>query len=550
VAEPFQHFVDDYLAYLYEAHPTSATLDGHHVHDDLLEDLSRTAIESHSGALAGFARRLDAIPSAPLAPVDQIEHRIVKANIASRQFDAERVRTWERDPHFYGQTLAASLASQAIFSFAPETDRARRLLSKLRQVPRLVQAARDNVKDPPAIFVKTGIDTVRGVVTFINSDVPRAFSGVDDMHLLADLADASTEAVNALQAYAHDLETEVRPKAKASFRLGRDKFEKKLELDEGLPYSAERLLAVAERELGRVQEEFRTVAAKLGSADALVTWQKAKDAHPAPGTLISTVREQIGELKTFLERSGVVSVPNGVDLHVAPSPEFLRWTTASIWMPGPFETRQSRSTYYLTDVLRSWPAERQIEHLRDLNLPTLWSISMHEVFPGHFLHFQHLRGVDSKVRRSTMLAPTSYVEGWAHYAEQMMIEAGFGRADATIQLGQLAESLVRLARVVVGVKLHADDWSVEQGVRFFQNEAFLEESHARREAERGTFDPGYVVYAAGKLMLLKLRHDWQEQQPGKSSLRAFHDAFLGHGSAPFWALRALMLNGHADELLE
>jgi uncharacterized protein (DUF885 family) len=121
VAEPFPHFVDDYLAYLYEAHPTSATLDGHHVHDDLLDDLSRTAIDSHAGALAGFARRLDAIPADTLTPVEQVERRIVKANIDARQFDMERIRSWERDPHHYGTTLAASLASQAIFTFASET---------------------------------------------------------------------------------------------------------------------------------------------------------------------------------------------------------------------------------------------------------------------------------------------------------------------------------------------------------------------------------------------------------------------------------------------
>ncbi len=550
VAEPFQHFVDDYLAYLYEAHPTSATFDGNHVHDDLLDDLSRTSIDTHSGALAGFARRLDAIPAAPLGAVDQVEHKIVRANIESRQFDTDRVRSWERDPHFYGQILATSLASQAIFTFAPETDRARRLLSKLRQVPRLVQAARDNIKDPPAIFVKTGIDTFNGVVTFIDTDLPRAFSGLDDMHLLADLADASTEATTALQAYAHYLETEVRPKTKASFRLGQEKFERKMLVDEGLPHSCERLLTIAERELGRVQEEFRTVAGKLGFKDPQEAWQKAKSAHPAPGTLITTVREQVNELRTFLERSGVVAVPNGDQVQVAASPEFLRWSTSSMWMPGPFETRQTRSTYYLTDAPRSWPEARQLEHLRDLNLPTLWSISMHEVFPGHFLHFQHLRTVESKVRRSTLLAPTSYLEGWAHYAEQMMVEAGFGRGDGNIHLGQLAESLVRLARLVVGIKLHADDWSVEQGVRFFQNEAYVEESHARREAERGTFDPSYVVYAAGKLMLLKLRQDWQDQQGGKPSLRAFHDAFLSQGSAPFWALRALMLGQHADDVLE
>ncbi len=176
-------------------------------------------------------------------------------------------------------------------------------------------------------------------------------------------------------------------------------------------------------------------------------------------------------------------------MQVAPTPGFLRWSSASMWTPGPFEPRASRATYYLTDAIRRWPDERKREHLRDFNIPTLWSISMHEVFPGHYLHYQHLREVESKVRRSTLFAPTSYVEGWAHYCEQMMIEAGFGRRDHALKLGQLAEALVRLARFIVGIRLHADDWSVEQGVRFFRNEAYLEEANARREAERGTFDP-------------------------------------------------------------
>ena len=149
-----------------------------------------------------------------------------------------------------------------------------------------------------------------------------------------------------------------------------------------------------------------------------------------------------------------------------------------------------------------------------------------------------------------MFAPASYMEGWAHYCEQMMLEAGFGRGDHSLKLGQLAEALVRLARFVVGIRLHTEDWSVEQGMRFFRDEAFLEEASARREAERGTFDPTYLVYSAGKMMLLKLRHDWYEEQGGKPSLRAFHDAFLAQGSAPFWALRQLMLDSHHDTVLE
>jgi uncharacterized protein (DUF885 family) len=549
-AEPLSHFVDDYLAYLYEVCPTHATLDGVHLHDDLLEDYRRGAIDTHLGALAGFARRLEAIPVTLLSPTEQVDHAVVLANIRARMFELEDVRTWERSPHFYGETLASSLASQAIFTYAPEEERARRVLSRLRQVPRLLQAARDNVKDPPAMFVKVGLDTWRGVQSFINTDLPRAFSSVDDLHLLADLADASTEAVHAAGDYIDYLENDLRPRAKGTFRLGVDRFEQKLRLDEGVSLPVSRLLDIAMRELHATQEEFRSVAGRLNGGDPIAAWQKTKNAHPAPGTLISTARAQVEELRAFLTRNPVVGIPDEGEVAVAATPEFFRWSFASMWTPGPFETRASRAMYYLTDADSSWPEPRQLEHLRDFNTPTLWTISMHEVYPGHFLHYQHLRKVMSKVRRSTLLAPASYVEGWAHYCEQMMLEAGFGRGDHALKLGQLGEALVRLARFVVGIRLHTDDWSVEQGVRFFREEAFLEEPSARREAERGTFDPTYLVYSAGKLMLLKLRHDWQEEQRGKTSLRAFHDAFLAQGSAPFPALRRLMLEHDSGLVLE
>ena len=208
---------------------------------------------------------------------------------------------------------------------------------------------------------------------------------------------------------------------------------------------------------------------------------------------------------------------------------------------GPFESKPTRAYYYLTDVDPSWPPERQDEHLRDYNYPTLWSISIHEVYPGHFLHYQHLRRVESKARKSILFAPASFVEGWAHYCEQMMIEAGFGRQDHGVKLGQLAEALIRLVRFIVGIKLHTEDMSVEQGVRLFREEAFMEEASARREAERGTFDPTYLVYSVGKLMLLKLRQDYKQQQGKAFSLRTFHDTLLGNGTAPFWLHRQLML---------
>lgn len=548
--EPLCHFIDDYLSFLHENSPTGATLDGIHQFDDHLEDLGRGAIEAQAQQLSAFARRLSSMNNESLTAVERIERPWVATHVQSRLHELEHVRTWERNPQHYADILAASLATQVLFDYAPADERARRVLSKLRQVPRLMQAARDNVKEPPGIFVKSSLDAMKGTLRFVEVDLPKAFMDVDDLGLLGDLADAQTEAIDALKSYIAHLDTELAPKARASFRLGAEKFARKIRLDDGVDVTVEKLLDIGLREMNRLQEEFRKAAGRVEPGDAVDVWKRVKERQFAPGGIVETATQQVLELAEFLRRRDLVTVPTGERVIVAPTPEFCRWTFASMWTPGPFETRPSKAYYYVTDADPAWAPERQQDHLRDLNEPRLWSVSIHEAYPGHFLHFQHLRHVESKARRSLMLASVATVEGWAHYAEQMMIEAGFGKSDPAIRLGQLAESLVRLARLVVAIRLHAEDMSVEQGVRFFRDEAFLEEGSARREAERGTFDPGYGAYAAGKLMLLKLRADYKAEQGEKFSLKTFHDTFMHNGVATIGVHRQLMLADARGAVIE
>ncbi len=540
-SEPLNHFLDDCLSTLHELNPTAATFDGVHTYDDHLEDLSKPGIEAHVQTLASLSRRLAAIDEESLTAAEKIERPWVASHLKGRLHDLEQVRAWERNPQVYGELFGASLAAQALFDYAPAEQRARRVLSKLRQAPRFLQAARDNVKDAPGIFVKTSLETLRGVLRFVESDLPRAFADVDDLGLLGDLADAQVEAIDALKAYLTYVETDLGPRARASFRLGADRLAAKLALEDGIDLPLDRLLDIGLRELGTAQEEFRKATARVEPGDPVEVWRRIKERSAATAGVVATARTQLEELATFLRRRDLVTLPAGEPIVVAPTPEFYRWTFASMWTPGPFETRASRAYYYLTDADPSWPPERRQDHLRDVNVPLLWSISMHEVYPGHCLHFQHLRTIESKVRKSLVMASPATVEGWAHYCEQMMIEAGFGKDDPTIRVGQIAESLIRICRLIVAIRLHAEDMSVEQGVRFFRDEAFLEEGSARREAERGTFDPSYIVYTAGKLMLLKLREDYKAEQGNSYSLKAFHDRFLRNGLPPLPVHRRLML---------
>src|SRR5438128_2094881 len=307
-AEPLPHFVDEYLAWLHETNPTNATFDGVHLHDDLLEDLSRVAIDSQIRTLGGFARRLAAIDPARLTDVERLERPALEASIRARLFELESIKTWERSPQYYGDLIATSLAGQALFDYAPLPERARRVLSKLHQVSRLIQAARDNIKDPPGIFIKVGLESLRGTERFIEDDLPRALSNLDDLHLLSDLADASTEASQAIGHYVQYLESDLAPLARGSLRLGRDRFEQKLRLDEGIALDAPRLLTIAMRELRAAQDEFKRVASRLDGVDPYDAWARAKHAHPRAGEVVAVAQQQLDELATFITRNDLVSL--------------------------------------------------------------------------------------------------------------------------------------------------------------------------------------------------------------------------------------------------
>ena len=550
-SEPLSHFIDEYLEFLYENAPTAASGDGMHAHDDRLEDLSRAAVDAQGRELGGFARRLDRITTRSLTAEEQLERRMLADHIRGRLFELEEVRPWERDPRYYADLLSTSLAGQTLFEHAPVEERARRVVSKLRQAPRFLEAAAANVEDPPGIFIKTGAEMFDGVVTFIERDLPRAFRRLEDLHLLGDLADAATEATEAIGRYTGYLRGTQAPRSRATFRLGQERFNGRLRHREGIGLGAAELLAIAERELVRQQSRFCEVAARIDPrAEPADVWSRIKARHPEPGTLVQTVHDQLTDLVSFIERNALVSVPDDRSIVVASTPGFLRWTQAGVWPPGPFEPKTLSSYYYVTDVDPSWPVERREEHLRDLNFATLWSVSAHEAYPGHYLHFLHQRRIRSALRKSQLFAPVSFVEGWAHYAEHMVMDAGLARGDDAIELGQIIETLLRLARLVVGIRLHADDLSVEQGVRFFREEAYLEEGSARREAERGTFDPDYGLYSVGRLMLVKLRDDLEAREGSAFSPKSFHDRLLGQGSVPLWLHRTLLLGDTGDDLLD
>ena len=325
-SEPLPHFVDDLLGYLHETHPTHATLDGVHTHDDLLEDVSRQAIDTEAHALAGYLRRLDEINHDALTAARAPRAPHADGAICRRACSSSRpCARGRRIPQFYSDLLASSLAGQALFSHAPAPERARRVLSKLRQTPRLIQAARDNIKDPPGIFVKVGIETMRGALKFIDDELPRAFADVDDLHLLGDLADAQTEAVaGGRRRTSSTSRTKSRRRRAPRSGSGATSSSRSSGSKRGSSMPVDRLLAIATRELKATQEAFKTLAGRMNGGDPLEALGADEGgASRRPASSSHGGREQLDELATFLERQSIITLPPGEADHRRADARFL-----------------------------------------------------------------------------------------------------------------------------------------------------------------------------------------------------------------------------------
>jgi uncharacterized protein (DUF885 family) len=268
--------------------------------------------------------------------------------------------------------------------------------------------------------------------------------------------------------------------------------------------------------------------------------KKLSKDHPTREKLIPETAALLSSLRDFCESHHVVGMPSEILPIVAETPPFARaYSFASMDTPGPFETKATEAYFYETLPEPGWPADRTEEHLEAYWRGDIANTAIHEAYPGHYTQYLFLPRAPTKLRK--ILAANSFVEGWAHYTEEMLLEQGYGNNDPALWLSQEQWALVRAARYLVGIKLHTRGMSYADAVAFFEKEAYLPKANAEREAKRGTADPTYLVYTLGKLQIEKLRKDYAAKLGSKFDLKAFHDALLSQGAPPIVIVREVML---------
>jgi len=541
-----EEFTAGYLAW----RPATGTSLGLHKYDGRVGDFSLASIDREIERLRRFETKFGTLPSEHLSAVNGYDLRILQSTIRSELSRLADMDVHRKNPMTYADVIDVNIYIKR--NFAPLADRVRSIIAIEKQAPTIFANARANLAESLAKpYIETAIEVATGAASFLKKDLTVALKDFNDATLKADFEKANAQAIRELESYVEFLKKEKLPQAHGNYAIGREKYTRMLRA-EFIELTPEELLQIGLRELKREQEIFAATAPKIDAARKPVEVAKLiQRDHPTAQKLIPDTARNLEAIRRFCVDRKIVTIPSTVRAKVDETPQYLRATSfASMDTPGPFEKKATEAYYYVTPVEPEWPEAQKEEWLSAFNYYTTDVVSIHEAYPGHYTQFLCLNASPA-TRLEKIFTSYAFVEGWAHYTEQMLLDEGFGAASAQsaeasvraakYRLAQSIEALLRLCRMCVSIKTHCEGMPLEEATKFFEDNCYYERKPAYQEALRGTFDPGYLYYTVGKLQILKLREDWRKQEGRKFALQRFHDELLRHGAPPMRLLREVML---------
>ncbi|HZP47152.1 MAG TPA: DUF885 domain-containing protein [Vicinamibacterales bacterium] len=531
----------------YQRHPSQATDLGLHQYDSQLEDASEGAVHAEVQALQQFKTRLAAIDGQRLSLEASLDREVLRASLDAGILALDRIRQWEKDPDSYSGAITNAAYVIMKRAYAPAADRLKALVAREQKMPRVLDEARKNLHAPPPIYTQIAIEQIDGDIHFFTTDLPAAFSEVTDRTLLDRFHTSNAAVVAALTDYKTYLQQALLPKSTGSFAFGADTYRAALAATEMIDLPPADLLAFAEADRQKNEDAFQATAKTIDRnkpADAVLASLQAD--HPPADTLLQATQDTLDSIRRFIVEHDIVTIPPSAPARVQETPPFMRATTsASMDTPGPFEQARLTAFFNMTLPDPRWSAAERADFMRQWYYPAIANVSVHEVYPGHYVQFLYAKQFPSDVRK--VFAANTNVEGWAHYCEQMMLDEGFHSGDPKYRLAQLQDALLRDVRFIAGIKMHTQGMTVDEATTLFETAGHQPHPVAVSEAKRGTADALYGYYTMGKLMILKLRGDYMAQHPG-ATLQQFHDAFIKIGPLPLPLVRRAMAVGPAGAL--
>ncbi|MBS0580052.1 MAG: DUF885 domain-containing protein [Proteobacteria bacterium] len=548
IADPWPafaaRFIEDYL----EANPFFAVQAGRHEFDGQMPDLSAAGIAREVARVKAVRYQAESIPDERLTAAERFERDYVLSIIGTELFWLDRARAPFTNPAWYIDQLDPDVYLNR--AYAPPATRMRAFIAYARAIPAIAADVRANLRTPlPQSFLERGISGFGGYANFFRNEVGAVFADVPDARAQAELAQADEAAARAMDGLRSWLQGE-RGRATQNFAMGEPLFLAMLRSTEDVEIPVAQLLAAGRADLERNTQALQAACARYLPRGTLAACVARMSAHKPQGGAVAGARAQLAQLRQFVIDHHVADVPSDEVCQVAEAPPYNRANGAYINTPGPYD-RGVAYTFYIAPPDPSWSARERAAYIP--GSASLLYTSVHEVWPGHFLQFLHSNRNPSRI--AALWVGYAYAEGWAHYAEEMMWDEGLGAGDPQQHVGQIAEALLRDVRYLSAIGMHTRGMSIAESERMFRDRAFYDAGNARQQAARGSYDPEYLKYTLGKLMIRKLRADWIARQPGgvadpdpRRLWYQFHNQFLSYGGPPIPLVRRAML-GEVGALL-
>lgn len=543
----FMEFAEEFLKGYFDFYPPIASYMGLHEYDGKAPEFSGAAIEARVKALESALSSLKAMDASGFDPETRFDYDLLRQGVEQEHFRLAELREQTFNP--MTALWMTDITNYIKRDYAPIEERVRKLVEYQRCIPGVLDQAMGLLEPPLATpILNISIEMFSGQASYLKNNLPEIIhSQVKDQALLAEFEQTNASTVAAIEEFVGYLKGLLET-AKEDFAIGAELFSRMLDVGELVDLPLDRVLEVGRANLEANKQAFIEVARQIDpNKDVSEVAEIVALDHPAASSLIPDTANMLEEIRQFLIDRDIITVPSEVRCKVQETPEFMRFGFAFMDPPGPFEEKASEAYYYVTPVEQNWTDTQKEEWLRRFNYSTLRDVSIHEAYPGHYVHFLHAAGVMSPIRKTFM--SYSFTEGWAHYCEQMMVEEGYGGSSPVLHFAQLSEALLRNCRYVVSILMHTGRMTLEEATQFFMDNSFMDRLPAQREAVRGTFDPGYLNYTLGKLLILKLREDLKAREGDRFDLKEFHDRLLSFAYPPIPLLRRRLLGEDSGSLL-
>ena len=538
----FRRYLDEEMRH----RPSEATRLGDHRYDHLLDDLSPKARAAGVARLRAAATALsNEIAYAKLSRAGQIDFEILAHELKKSLWLADHARPYEQDPRVYNEVISDSVFILLTQSTVGKERALQSAIARIGQIPRVLAAARESLKDPPKVYAEVAIRQNRGAIAFYETGI---FAVTGEAPQGSELQAVCRKILPSLKEYQEFLEKELLPRATGEWRLGAEKFAAKLDLELDAGVTAAQVLKEAEAEAERVEREMVVIARQLwatqfptqplppddpaGRRDLVRKVTAAvSDDHGKVEELLKDARVTVTRIKQFITDRDILRLPEPDRCKLIEMPEFQRGFSVAYLYPAPPLDPKAASHYAISPPPKDWDARRVQTYLQEYNRHMLQILTIHEAYPGHYVQLEYGNRHPSLIRK--VLYSGVFAEGWAVYTEQMMLDQGYGGGDPALRLNQLKFYLRAVVNAILDYKMHCENWTDAEAKSLLVDRAFQSDAEAVGKIQRAKLSSCQLsTYFVGRMAFYRLRQQVQRERGETFELGRYHEAVLDHGTLP------------------